>query len=443
MRAFAVGLLLCLVFGCAGKTDEVAKPAVEAPRLVIIAPKKQTLTWTVEQPGTVMAYESAPIVAKLPGYITKVYVDLGDRVQGPTSTAPGTLLAELAIPELEQELQQKLAEVQLRTAEVTLAERGADVAKEHSASTEAMLTEAKAMQARTEADVERWTSEFKRIESLANSKVVDTQTVDETRKALKSATSQRGEVQARIGSAGAVVRESTAREGQAAAEVAAAGAKLQVANADAARLKALVGYTKITAPMSGVITGRYVHTGHFLQPGGARPEPLFHLAKLDTVRVVVDMPDKLADQAKAGGKATVKFPTLNNLNVDCTISRVSGALNAESRTLRVEIDLPNPTGRYTPGTYVVVALPGSSVEAITLPSSAVLFADETAYVYEIVDGIVRKLRVKTGRVEPTQVELLAKRPANASQGVWQPFTGTEQVVAGQLGALADGQPAKR
>ena len=439
--ACLVGVGFIVMVGCNKPNPEAAK-AMEiatAPTVAIVSPKKQPLAWSVEQPGTVQAFESAPIVAKLSGYVSKVHVDLGDKVVGPTATTPGTLLAEISIPELEQELKQKAAEVLQRQAEVTLAQRGADVAREHVNSIQAQLVEAKAMMSRTTADVERWTSEFKRIEGLVSQKVVDSQTLDETRKQLKTASSGREEVDAKILSASALVREAEARQGQASAEIQAAQAKLKVAEAEVGRVQALVGYMKIHAPMSGVITGRFIHTGHFLQPTGTKPEALFDLAKLDTVRVLADVPDRVIEFAKAGAPATVVFPSLGNREVKATLSRASGALNSESRTLRVEIDLPNPDGLWKPGLYVLVKLSGQSAEVLTVPSGAVLFADETAYIYEVANGVLSKLRVKVGRIEATQTELLGKRPAGTTQGDWQSITGTERVVVGNLGALADGQ----
>jgi HlyD family secretion protein len=440
MRCACLVAVVFFLAGCSKPAPEAVKAVdVVTPAITMVSPKKQPLAWSVEQPGTVQAFESAPIVAKLSGYVSKVHVDLGDKVVGPTATTPGTLLAEIAIPELEQELKQKSAEVSQRQAEVTLAQRGADVAREHVNSVSAHLTEAKAMLNRTNADVERWTSEFKRIEGMVSQKVVDSQTLDETRKQLKTATSSREEVDAKIVSATAQVKEAEARQGQATAEIAAAQAKLKVAEAEAGRLQALVGYTKIHAPMSGVITGRFIHTGHFLQPTGTKPEALFHLSKLDTVRVVADVPDRVIEYARAGAAATVMFPTLGNREVKATLSRASGALNAESRTLRIEIDLPNPDGLWKPGLYVVVKLAGQSSETMTVPAGAVLFADETAYVYEVLNGVVSKQRVKVGRVEATQIEVLGKRPAGTSSGDWTALTGSEKVVVGNLGALADGQ----
>jgi HlyD family secretion protein len=65
----------------------------------VVNPKRQTIPWFVEQPGNVVAYELTPVLAKLPGYVAKVHVNIGDRVVGPTETAGGTLLAEWMQPE--------------------------------------------------------------------------------------------------------------------------------------------------------------------------------------------------------------------------------------------------------------------------------------------------------------------------------------------------------
>ena len=74
--------------------------------VTVVTPKRQSLAWAIDQPGSVLAFETTPVVAKLPGYVTKVHVDLGDKVVGPKfgpdgrMTQPGTLLAEMSIPEL-------------------------------------------------------------------------------------------------------------------------------------------------------------------------------------------------------------------------------------------------------------------------------------------------------------------------------------------------------
>jgi RND family efflux transporter MFP subunit len=437
----AVGLSGCTREPTAAPANAPAlAPATAAPVSVkVVTPKRQTLSWSVEQPGSVMAFETTPVVAKLSGYVSNVHVDLGDRVSGPTATEPGALLAEVSIPELVQEANQKAALVEQAAAEVVQAVRGAESAAEQIRVAEAMVAEAKAVSARVTADIERWSSELKRIEGLVGGRVVDSQTLDETRKQYKTAAAAKDEMDAKVASAAAAVREAKAKKGRADADVLAAEAHQRVAAADAERTKALLGYTKIRAPFAGVITARHVHTGHFLQPTGAKAEPLFVIARTDTLRVAVEVPEAATGQTKAGTPVVVRFPALGGREVAATVARTAGVLSPDSRTLRVEIDLPNADGSLKPGLFATVKVAATSPDALTVPAAAVLFADETAYCFVVKDGKAAKQRVRTGRTDGGNVEVLGKRPAGVTTGDWAAFDGAEKVVIGNLGALADGQ----
>lgn len=438
---------VALLAACVGCTREPAAPVAATPALpapadaavsvAVASPKKQSLAWTIDQPGSVQAFEVTPVVAKLSGYVSKVHVDLGDAVKGPAGNKPGTLLAEVSIPELVQEAEQKAALVSQAKAEAELARQGAEVAGEQIKAAEAMVQEAVAARGRVLADMERWESELKRMEGLSG--VIDSQTLAETRKQYKTATAIRGEVEAKIASAEALNREAKAKKGRADAEVKAADARVKVADAEAARVKALLGYTQIRAPFDGVVTARHVHTGHFLMPTGGKPEPLFVLARLDTVRVFAEIPESVSAAAGVGAKATVRIPALGNREVAANVTRTSGVLSSDSRTLRVEIDVPNPDGAIKPGLFAHVRIAAGSENTFVLPAAAVLFADETAYCFAVTDGKAVKLRVQTGRTSGGNIEVFGTRKAEAATGPWSPIDGGEQVVVGNLGALADGQ----
>lgn len=407
--------------------------AADAPVAVTVAvPKRKTIAWSVEQPGTVQAFETTPLVAKLAGYVKTITKDLGDPVEA------GEVLATLDIPELEREADQKKAAVGEAAAAVEQARKGVDVAAAGVTAAEAMAAEAKAGLARVQADYDRWGSELKRIEGLVGGKVIDRQTLDETRNQFRSAAAAKEEVNAKVQSAAATVREAQAKTGRAEADQKAAEARVALADADARRVAALLAYREIRAPYKGVVTGRFVHTGHFLQPAGGRPEPLFVVARLDTVRVFVDVPEAAAPSVAPGAKAIVRLPA-EGKEVAGAVTRTAGVLNPDTRTLRTEIDLPNPGGALRPGQYAVVRVSGATKDAVVVPAAAVLFADETAYCYAVENGKAVKLRVQVGRSDPDGYEVLAKRRANVTSGDWQPVTGGEQVVVGNLGALTDGQ----
>jgi hypothetical protein len=153
-----------------------------------------------------------------------------------------------------------------------------------------------------------------------------------------------------------------------------------------------------------------------------------------TVRVFVDVPEAAAAMAKVGQDVRVK---VGPKEIAAKITRTSGVLSPDTRTLKVEIDLANEDGSVRPGSYATVQLTSTVPDAFTLPTACVLFADETAYVYEIVAGKAAKKRVQTGRNDGSTIHILGMKANPAA--AWQPLTGQEQFAQGQLGALADGQ----
>jgi HlyD family secretion protein len=434
-----------LVSGCSRPeaAAQTKSPSATAPTttttaeplaVTVTKPKATTLNWSVEQPATVQAFETTPIHAKLPAYVEKVHVDIGDVVKA------GQLLAELAIPELALEAEQKKSLVIVADAEKLQAEKSVEVAKSQLTSAEAMVGVAKAGVTRAKADQERWDSELRRVDSLATRQVIDQQTRDEIRHQAIAAKSGVDEANAKIVSAEQFVKEASAKLERAAADITAADAKRTVAVAEANRVAALLDYTKIKAPFNGLVTARTVHTGHFLQPmSGNRSEPMFVVSRQDTIRVFADVPENASEKAKAGTPVLVRFPALGQKDVSATITRTAKMIAPETRSLRIEVDLPNADGAIVPGQYAMVRLMVSTPNAWIVPSAAVLFADETVYAYAVDRGKVSKLRLQLGKQDGTSYEVLRWRPATANAAAWQTFTGGETLVVGNLGALADGQ----
>jgi RND family efflux transporter MFP subunit len=243
-----------------------------------------------------------------------------------------------------------------------------------------------------------------------------------------------------VASAQALAREAAARVARAEADVAAAKAKQAVAEAEVGRTAEMLKYTQVRAPFAGVVTARHVHTGHFLTPNTGKTDALFTVARLDPVRVFAEVPEGSAGVAAVGAAVVVTVPALKNRDFPGTVTRTARVLNGESRTLKVEVDLPNTDGALRPGQYVTMKIAATTTQALTVPAAAVLFADETAYCYLVEDGKAVKTRVRVGRAQAGVVEVLARRRAGLTSGGWTPWTGGERVVDGKLGELADGQP---
>jgi len=136
-----------------------------------------------------------------------------------------------------------------------------------------------------------------------------------------------------------------------------AEADLQAAKAEAERLQALLQYDKIVAPFDGVVTRRLVNPGDLVQAAtSTRTAPLFTLQKLDMVRVFADVPEASVAGIRPGLPADVKLYGPAGVTVHGTVTRIATALDPATRTMRVEIDLPNPGEKLLPGMYAQVTL---------------------------------------------------------------------------------------
>jgi RND family efflux transporter MFP subunit len=402
----------------------------------VVHPQKKMLPRVIEQPGSVRAYEETPLYAKLAGYVKAVKVDIGDAVEGPSSSAPGTVLAELSIPELEDEGRQKDALIELAAAEVEQAKEAVTIAQAGVETAGAQIVEARAGVTRAQANLARWKSEAARVAEMVRSKSLDPQTGAETENQFRAAEAAADEARARVTVAEKGAVKARAEFGKAHQDVKAADAKRKVAAADAARVRDLLEYRFIRAPFAGVVTRRAVDTGHFVQPiGGAKAEALFTVAYLDKVRVPVEVPEADAALVHKGQKATVRVSALN-AGFEGTVSRTAEALQPGSRTLRVEVDLPNADRRLRPGMYVTSSIAAEMPEAWVLPANAVVKQAEQVVCYLYRDGKAVRLPIRTGRTDGKFTEVFEKAGPG---GAWEAWTGTEDVLAGPAATLSDGQ----
>jgi RND family efflux transporter MFP subunit len=395
--------------------------------VTLAKPQRRALQRAVEQPGTIEPFAQTPVLAKVAGFVKAIHVDIGDRVK------TGQPLAELSVPELDEELKQKQAAVAQAAAEVEQAKKLLAAAEAHVKSAAAGVAEAAAARMRVAANYQRWKSEAGRVSGLVERRVIDEQTRDETLNQFRAAEAMRAEVEAKVRSAEAAQVESEAKRDKAKADVAVAEAKERVAQADEGRATAMVGYTKLTAPFAGVVTDRQVDVGHFLPPGGAAV-PLFVVTMADRVRIYVDVPEADAALVAEGAPAKVRVQALRGREFTGTVTRTSWALEARSRALRAVIDLPNPDGVLRPGMYAYAAVTVALPEAWTLPATAVVKQGEQMVAFTVKDGKAVRVPVQVGYNDGKAVEVLK---CQRSQG-WEEPTGAETFILKAAG-LADGQ----
>ena len=203
-----------------------------------------------------------------------------------------------------------------------------------------------------------------------------------------------------------------------------AQANLAAADANVQRLRQLEGFKRVLAPFAGVVTRRNVDVGDLID--GNRV--LFTLAQTDPLRVYVNVPQSYAQLVKPGQAVMVTQPELRGERFTAKVARTAGAIDTATRTLQVEVELPNHDGRLLPGAYVQVSLPLAAGSALLLPTNALMFRAEGTQV-AVVDaqGKVALRRVVVGRNHGADFEVL--------EGV----TEADRVVLNPPDAMAEGQ----
>lgn len=398
----------------------------EPVQVQVVRPEFRKIPRTVEQPGSVRAEMEAPLAAKLAGYVAKVHKDIGDPVK------TGEVLAEISVPELDAEAKHKESLVKLAQAAIVQAGKQQETVAALLAAAKALVAEASAASKKTEAMVQRWSSEAQRLTALAKMKVVDEQSRDEAVYQWRSAESAHEEAKAKIASAQAAVRRWEAEARKAESDLLAEQAKLEVAKAELERVKALVDYKTIRAPFDGVVTRRFVDPGHFLQPG--QHDALFIVANFTKVRVQVDVPESDAALVKKGDNATVRIQALRDRVFTGTVARLSQSLDPNARTLRAEIDLQNPNGTLLPGMYAYVKLSLDLPNVRAIPTKALSKAGETMACFVVRDGKAVRVRVKVGRSDGEYTEIVQIQ----SGSTWAACTGDELLIANPPDNLTDG-----
>jgi len=256
-------------------------------------------------PGNIQAVTEAPILARAEGYVLKRYADIGDRVTA------GQLLAEIEAPDLDQQVRQAQAAVEQSQADLERAK--------------AALEQGRANEALAKVTAGRW-------DNLVKRGAVSKQENDQ----------YQAQYQAQAANVRALDRA-----------VAAAQGSLAAAQANVARLSDLHNYLKVRAPFEGVITLRNIDVGALVNTGNTM---LFRIAQTNLLRTYLNVPQANAADVHVGQTAMLNTAELPDRKFHGTVTRTANALDPASRTLLVEVQVPNSDGRLLPGMYVQVDL---------------------------------------------------------------------------------------
>jgi HlyD family secretion protein len=401
------------------KAGHASTPVVT--RVEVVKPERATIRRSTEQPGQIDAYEVTPIYAKVSGYVEKWTVDIGAKV------TKGQVLAVLSVPELDAEAEQKQAMIEEAGAVLLQAKASEDVAQANLASAKAKLIEVRAGAKRVDADLARWQAEFGRVEQLFKEHAQTGSLVDETRSKLRASEATRDEVYAQGKTAEAAVRQNEAMLEKARADVTSAAASAKVARSDAHRVQTLKQYTIIVAPYHGVITRRHVDVGDLTEPGN-HGDPLFIVARDDIVRITVSVPEIYATEVEPGDRALIRLQAVPGRNFQAKVTRTSWMLDAKNRTLRTEIDVPNPKGVLRPGLYAYATIVVEEhANVLTVPTTALIRQDPDILCVTVKGGQAMRKPITVGLDDGIRAEILSGLSAD------------EFVVKAYASTLVDGQ----
>jgi len=261
-------------------------------RVDVTTPKIGSSDRALTLPGSVQPLQETTLYARADGFVRKWHVDMGDHV------TEGQLLAELATPELDQQLEQARAQL---------------------AQAQAAIVQAKANR------------DFSAL-SLGRYKTL-------TQQGLSAP-------------ADLDQRKAQADVDEANVTVAQANASAQEANVR--RLVQLRAFSRVTAPFAGTVTARTIETGSLVTAGNATP--LYRIATMDPARVFVQVPQDVAPGVRAGTAARVSVREYPGHPFEGKVTRASEELDPASRTMNTEVRVPNGDGTLIAGMYAEVAL---------------------------------------------------------------------------------------
>lgn len=316
-------------------------------RVNVVVPEKGAISRDLSLTATVEAFEQVSLYAKVSGFVKSLPVDIGDHV------SKGQVLATLEVPELQQQYVQ---------ASGTLAQSRAQVVK---ASAESKLAE----------------TIFVRSKALRAKDAITQQEMDE-----------------------ALAQYETARAG-----VDVARSQEQSAQARVTELRDLLAYAQITAPFGGIVTRRFVDPGSLMQAATSSNNvtPLITVARIDLVRVFIDVPEGSAAYVHRGAPATLEVAAIQGRKFKGSVTRYSEALDPATRTMRTEVDLPNADTALRPGMYGTLGITlETRANALSLPRSVVRQDDRGQVIYVLLDGKAVERKVSLGLESDQRVEIV-------------------------------------
>jgi RND family efflux transporter MFP subunit len=366
---FALFLALTAAVGCSScsKAQDAQAEDVKVsdpPTVAVAKVATEDLSHGIILTAEFRPFQEIEVMAKVAGYVKKINVDVGDRVQ------EGQLLALLEVPEMADD-----------------------------------QTRAQSMLNRSQAELARAKDELQRAESshkLAHLSYTRLSEVAKQRAGLIALQE--------IDDAQSKDLVSEAQVSAAKSSVAAAEQQVQVNSAEMQKLKTLFEYTRVTAPFSGLVTKRYADTGSMIQAGissSTQVMPLVKLSQNNLLRLIFPVPESAVPTVYVGQEVEVKVPTLKRAFAG-RVARFSEKVSSATRTMDTEVDVTNPNLVLIPGMFAEVTLTLEHRDAVvTVPVSAVDLGDESSGQVAVVtaDNKIDIRRIQFGLQTETKFEV--------------------------------------
>ena len=329
------------------------------PRAQVVHVSRTSSDSQLQLPGNIQASTEAPILARADGYIKRRLVDIGDRVRA------GQPMAEIEAPEVDAQLRQAQANMQQ-------AQAGLDQAN------------ANYEQGKSNLELARVTA--RRWANLSSQGVVSKQENDQ----------YQAQYQAQMSNVTALEKA-----------IAAQKSNIAAAEANVSRLDEVQSYRVVKAPFDGIVTLRNVDAGALVNAGNTL---LFRVAQTNSLRLYVNVPEANTAAVHPGQMAKLTVASLPGHTFSGSVARSTGSLDPASRTLLMEIDVPNPDGTLLPGMYATVDLssPRANHPLLKVPGDAlVVRGDGTMVAVVGADHKVHLQKIVVGRDYGASLEVIS------------------------------------
>jgi RND family efflux transporter MFP subunit len=218
-------------------------------------------------------------------------------------------------------------------------------------------------------------------------------------------------------------------------------ANVEAARANVQRLEDLKGFDHVTAPFTGTVTARNTDIGQLIAADSG-PE-LFRMAQTDPLRVYVQVPQQYIHAIMPGQRAKLTFQEMPGRAFEARVTRTAGAVDPTTRTLQVELQVPNPRNEILAGSYAQVSFnEAADPDILTISDNAIIFRAQGTQLAVVGSGNrVHLLQVKLGRDFGDTIEVLAGLKAD-DRVIDNPPDSIAEGMTVQIARPSETSPAK-